>query len=184
MAGSSNAENIFNQLQSYNPTATNRWNTFKYPFNSGQQIQNLNRFTDLGKADIQRQGSSNVANARSSAGARATAGGFGGAIAEDMISGAGERAGSQTTNALTNLEKNRLNILPQIMNNANREKFNVTNAASGLDLSNITNMLQKFGLSGSLGQAVDQQPGVLSDIFAALNAASNVAGSLPLYKWI
>jgi hypothetical protein len=170
----SNLEDIFNSLKSYNPTAKNRWDTFQLPYSSGQEIGTVNQYTDLARKNAQKVGAGNVASARKGAANRTA--NYGGSIAEDAIAGAGENAAADTTNALTGIDLNRLGMLPNLMDSANKTAMSVTGQAQNTDFENIQNLLKQYGLEGQMGQELDAQPGILDDIFAGLGIATKTLG--------
>lgn len=173
---SDNLQSVYDQLSGVNAQATNRWNNYQMPYNGSNMIDMLDRYTSQGSQNLQKQGASNVATATSGAAKRAMSAGYGGSIGQDLISGAGENATTSTTNALSGLESNRLAQLPGLMQTANQNQMNVTGQAQSTDQNNISNLLQKYGLMGQQGQQLDNQPGLLSDIFSGISGIAGIAG--------
>lgn len=171
-----NLQDVYNKLNSMNTTVTNRWNNYQMPYNGTSMIDMLNRYTSQGSQNLKRQGATNVATATGGAAKRANVAGYGGSIAEDLISGAGENASVGTTNALAGLESNRLSQLPGIMQTANQNQFGITQQGQNADFQNIANLLQKYGLLGNQAQQLDSQPGILSDIFSGISGIAGIAG--------
>ncbi|MHB8483270.1 MAG: hypothetical protein ACYDBV_11155 [Nitrospiria bacterium] len=171
------AQQLYGQVGSFNSQAPNLFQNYKMPFSPNQQIGALNDYTNQGVQSINQQTQTNANQAGGGAMANALSHGYGGSIAQGLASGAREQAGAAGTNALQQLQANRLALLPGIMSGANQQQFNVTGAEQGVNQQNILNRMNQFGQQQGLLGAFSPNS-TLDDILAGLNTGAGIAGAV------
>ncbi len=171
------AQQLYGQVGSFNSQAPNLFANYQQPFSPQQQIGALNNYTNQGAQSINQQTQTNANQAGGGAMANALSHGYGGSIAQGLASGAQEQAGAAGTNALQQLQANRLALLPGIMSNANQQQFNITGAQQGVDQQNIQNQMGQYGQEQGLLGAFSNNS-TLDDILAGLNTAGGIVGGL------
>jgi hypothetical protein len=177
MAGASpqqqQGQKLFNEIGATNFQAPNLFSNYNMPFSPSQQIGALNDYTTQGTQAINQQTATQANTAGNAAAANAASQGISGSIGTDLATGAREQAGAQGTNALQELQAQRLSLLPSIMSNANTQQLQVTQGAQNADFQNIQNLFNQFGGQEKLLGSFSNSNG-LGDVLSVLNTLGNL----------
>jgi hypothetical protein len=176
------AQGLYDQMGQFNPTATNEFDNFQFPFSPTQEMSTVDQGTALGGQNIARQGATNVAGAKKAAGKRALSAGYGGSALNQFVGDAGTGESANTTNALQKLMMDSLNSKIGVMNTGNQNSFQLAGAKENADLANINNMFKKFQSQGSMLDSFSNDTW-FDDLLAGANTVSNFipkgGGSMP-----
>lgn len=177
--GSSDQEKAANKLNTdvagINPTVRNRYDTFKLPNTTGDMMAAADRSTKRGISSLKKQTATNVKTAAGDTAKGAQSRGYGGAILEDMIAKARSRTSGQGTNAMQDLLTKRGQMDPQLMQMGNQNAMQLLAGGQGVDLQNMNNLFQKYGLQGNIvGMLKDDT--WFDDVLAIGNMASGFFG--------
>lgn len=142
------AEKQYQQVSHYNPTVANRYNNMNL-FGYKDMASAVDKYTKAGEGAIKQQTLEDVNTAGKSTAAAGQSRGYGGSILEDMIAKAKTGAAKGGTSALKDLMLRRLGMQPGMMQQDNANKFTQTAGATGVDMGNVQNMFNKFGMQNN-----------------------------------
>lgn len=180
--GSGDFKFIYNDLYSKDPTVKNRFDSYSPEFDYNAMSKTLDKVYSNQQTQLGKTAGVRVDDARRAAAARMKSSGItGGAMMEDAVNNAGNDISGSYFDTLGGLGIGRMSQDVGLMDRANANKFQTTQAATNVDMQNIMAMLQRYGLldrvTGDMTNAQyqeDNAPGTFDDILAILNTGANV----------
>lgn len=171
------SEKLYGEVSGFNPTAANRFDQpGVVPFGGRELVSEFKKGTKAGVGTLRRATDENVKTAAKSTTAGLQSRGAGGSILEDAVAKSKAKASGQGTTAINDLLAKSQQMLPGVMNQANKTGLALTGAQQGVDMQNIMNMFQKFASSqGAIG-GLDADT-TLDDILGIANTAGNLGSS-------
>ena len=177
-------DDLLKQIGDINPNVENRFDDYKRPFGYKAKRGNLDRLFKLGREDIDRTSAEAITNrTKGTTGRLASQGITGGSILEEAVKRGQKDIYKNKFNAIRDLETNKEAQNIGLMNQENKDRFNITGAASNIDLKNMFSLFRKYGLLGNTQQLSLQNIGnysnsnVWDDIFQGVNAGANIYGA-------
>lgn len=186
------AQNVQAGLKNYNyrigqidPNVANRWENWNPEFGYGDMSKILDQLTKGQMGEVNKQTNLGIQQGQSDLAERQASQG----IASSSIKESGNRAITNDAN------RNRSSLLQQLfqqnqqgklgaMGEANKYGFMGNQQAQNVDLANIQNLMQKYGLMGQgYGMQMNNLQNIsddtwLTDVFSGFNALSGFAGPL------
>jgi len=175
-------DDLLKQIQGINPNVDNRFDKFQFPFDYNAEKKNLDELHNLGLSDINRISENAISdNSKNTAGRLASQGITGGSILDDSIKKGQKDIFKGKFNAIRDLQKNTEAQDIGLMNQENRNQFNLTGAAQDVDFRNMYELFRKYGLLGntqrlSLGNLGNySNSSGWDDFFGGITSLANLA---------
>jgi hypothetical protein len=166
-------------LSSKDFSINNRFDNYQKEFSANNMMDQIKESTKLGENKVNKWFNRKTADDKSGLASRLTSRGIsGGAYYDDMLSKAENDSNQQRLNSITDLNINAANQNANIMDKGNLFDLAITKGASGVDLSNKSSEMQKYGmllnaLQQSLGGAMQYNDDTFfDDILAILNTGA------------
>jgi hypothetical protein len=172
------SEQLFGQISGFDPRVKNRFDDPNLlAFDPKSMVRKFQQGTQSGIDQLKRATGENVKTAQKSTAAGLQSRGLGGSILEDAIAKSRAKASGQGTSAINDLLVKSQQLLPGVMNQANRTSLGVAQGAQGADFQNIMNMFRKFGAQGGALGGLDDST-LFTDI---LDIGKTAASFIPLF---
>jgi hypothetical protein len=150
------AEGLFGEISQFDPRVKNRFDQpGAVPFRPSEFLPQFDVATEKGVGTLRRQTEKNVKTAAKGTTAGAQSRGLGGSILEDAVAKARARESEGGTSAINRFLTSRAGQRTGAMSEAQRAGMQLTGAQQAVDLQDIMNMFQKFGLKGTALQGLD-----------------------------
>jgi hypothetical protein len=171
-SGYSSLDKVANRFDNYTPD-------FEYGDMSGVLGKLFNSQSNL---LTKKAGDTIQRGQRDTASRMASQGITGGSVYNNAINKTSDTVGDSFASALEELGIGRMEKETELMNTANQNKFQATQAAQNVDLQNFMNMLNKWNAMNGMettrrdqDMKEEQMPGVLEDIFSGIQTVGSIA---------
>ena len=150
------AEELYKELSSFNPNVRNRFDTPYTPFSYEQMYSNLKDIFGNYRGMIDRDTAEQIANEQQKAAESfASRGITGGSILTDTQAKLGSALNRAKINALSNLANMEATSVGDLQKYFNQLDFINRQAAQNVDLANVQNRFNLYGLRGNAMQGLD-----------------------------